>query len=183
MNKVILDVRENDEFESEHIQGSIHMPLSRLAWLAPGILSQLENRSLVLMCRSGMRAQTALNQLDQLGYPKSAIEVYAGGILEWKRQGNPTVVQRHRHFPLMRQVQLIAGSAILVFILLGVFIRPELFWGAAAVGMGLTLAGLTGYCGLAQVLSVMPWNQTRFSGKKSATQAKSDKTECSRSCF
>lgn len=172
MNKVILDVRENDEFESERIEGSIHMPLSRLAWLAPGILSQLENRSLVLMCRSGLRAQTALNQICQLGYPKNAIEVYPGGILEWKRQGNPTLVQRHRHLPLMRQVQLIAGTAILVFILMGIFIRPELFWGAGAVGMGMTIAGLTGYCGLAQVLSVMPWNQTK----------KSNKTKSCRSC-
>lgn len=40
MTEVILDVRERDEFEAEHVPGSISVPLSHLDSVAPGVLDQ-----------------------------------------------------------------------------------------------------------------------------------------------
>ena len=42
---------------------------------------------------------------------------------------------------------------------LGVAVHPA-FWGLSAfVGAGLFVAGATGFCGMARLLTVMPWNR------------------------
>lgn len=160
MKEVILDVRESDEFEAEHVEGAIHLPLSRLACLAPGILGQLKDRPFLLMCRSGARARLALQQMEASGLLSGSIKVFEGGLLEWKRQGNPTIL-RKESFPVIRQVQLIVGFSLLAFSALGYWVSPHYLFGTVFFGLGLSIAGLTGYCGLANLLMRMPWNQVR----------------------
>nr|WP_275042777.1 YgaP-like transmembrane domain [Neisseria bacilliformis] len=41
----------------------------------------------------------------------------------------------------------------------GMLFTPVLYWLAAFVGAGLLTAGLTGFCGMAKLLSHMPWNK------------------------
>ena len=55
----------------------------------------------------------------------------------------------------MRQVQIAAGSLVL----LGAIVSPWLYGLSAFVGAGLVFAGVTGTCGLARLLRVMPWNR------------------------
>jgi rhodanese-related sulfurtransferase len=161
MNPVILDVRERDEFEAEHIEHSINVPLSQFATVAPGVLNQLNQKDVSILCRSGNRARLAFDQLKHLGYSDKVVaRVYEGGILEWKRQGKPTVVKRRNHLPIMRQVQLIAGSTVLVTTVLGAFVNPWFLAVSAFFGAGLTVAGATGFCGMAELLAKMPWNKT-----------------------
>lgn len=162
MEQVILDVREQDEFSAEHVPGSIWVPLSQFGHLAPGVLQSLAGRSLLLMCRSGNRARLAAEEIEKLGF-KGQVEfsVYEGGILEWARQGKPVLKGRTAHLPILRQVQLIAGLIVFISSLLSVYYDRRLVWAAAFIGAGLTFAGLTGFCGLAQLLSVMPWNKSR----------------------
>jgi len=59
----------------------------------------------------------------------------------------------------MRQVQIAAGLLILLGVLLGFLVDPLWFGLAAFVGAGLTVAGVTGWCGMARLLAVMPWNR------------------------
>nr|WP_249110270.1 YgaP-like transmembrane domain [Neokomagataea anthophila] len=59
----------------------------------------------------------------------------------------------------MRQVQIVAGSLILIGVLLGLFVAPGFFGLSAFVGTGLIFAGMTGWCGMANVLGAMPWNR------------------------
>jgi rhodanese-related sulfurtransferase len=163
MNKpVILDVRERDEYEAEHVEGSILAPLSLFATHAPGILTNLRGRDLVLLCRSGNRARMAQQQVEALGFSRDfpAITVFEGGIVRWKELGRPTVSSRKSHLPILRQVQLIAGGATFAFSTLAIFVNPIFSWGAAFFGFGLTVAGLTGFCGMANVLAYMPWNRS-----------------------
>jgi len=174
MNTVILDVRENDEFEAEHILGSIHLPLSRLDSIAPGVLALINEKPFLIMCRSGTRAQMALTRLKALGYTQLSGQVFEGGILEWKKQGKPTLIHKNNHLPLMRQVQLVVGPAILIFTGLGQWIQPEFLIGSAFVGLGLTLAGLTGYCGLAHILALMPWNRSQPSTRSELCEQKTN---------
>jgi hypothetical protein len=42
---------------------------------------------------------------------------------------------------------------------LGLLVHPAFFGLAAFVGAGLAFAGLTGFCGMARLLALAPWNR------------------------
>jgi rhodanese-related sulfurtransferase len=157
MSQVIIDIRENDEFESEHIQNSIHLPLADFQSKAASLVGNLSDKEIVLMCRSGLRAKIAHDQGIAMGLKN--LSVYEGGILEWKKQGNPTIVAKGGHFPIMRQVHIAAGGLVLLSVGLASFVDFKFIGIAAFVGGGLTVAGITGFCGMAHLLSRMPWNK------------------------
>jgi hypothetical protein len=48
---------------------------------------------------------------------------------------------------------------VLTGVVLGLFVSPGFFGLSAFVGAGLTFAGATGWCGMAKLLAVMPWNR------------------------
>lgn len=164
MSQVIIDVREQDEFDAEHIAGSIHLPLSKFNEVAPGALEKIlgsgAKESVLIMCRGGNRARIAQKQIEQMGFKEQLrTQVFEGGILEWKRAGRPVVGVQNAPLPIMRQVQLVVGPGVLIFALLSLYLRPEFAWGAVFFGAGLTVAGLTGFCGMAELLCRMPWNR------------------------
>jgi len=160
MEPVIIDVREQDEFAAEHIPGSIWVPLSQFGRSAPGVLQSLVGRRITIMCRSGNRAKLAMEQIEQLGFGgQLSVAVYPGGMLEWARQGKIVETRKSAPLPIMRQVQLAAGLVVLVSAMLSLYVDRRIVWVAAFVGAGLSFAGLTGFCGLARLLAVMPWNK------------------------
>lgn len=161
---VILDVREKDEFTTEHIPGSILCPMSEVPVLAPGILNNIQADDVVVMCRSGRRAGLVLKDLQGLAKPGCRVSVYDGGILKWKSEGKPVVTQGRGRLPIMRQVQAIAGGLVLLGVLGSIFVNPALIWISAFVGAGLMVAGLTGFCGMAILLQKMPWNCNQEGG-------------------
>jgi hypothetical protein len=61
--------------------------------------------------------------------------------------------------PIMRQVQLIAGSLVLLGVVLSRLVDKRFIFLSAFVGGGLTYAGASGNCLMAQVLGKMPWNR------------------------
>ena len=159
---IILDVREKDEFEAERIEHSVHIPMSQFLHLAPTFLQQLPlHTNILLMCRGGNRAKLVQKKIEQLGFGSQVhTTVFEGGILEWKRQGKAIVKLKKSHLPIMRQVQLVAGLMISLSILLGYFVDSRFNFLALFGGLGLTLAGSTGFCGLAFFFDRMPWNRT-----------------------
>ena len=82
-----------------------------------------------------------------------------GGLDAWKRAGLPVVADRRQPLELMRQVQIVAGSMVVLGVVLGALVTPWLFLLSGFVGAGLIFAGVTGTCGLANVLRNMPWNR------------------------
>jgi sulfur-carrier protein adenylyltransferase/sulfurtransferase len=86
---VFLDVRERDEWDEGHIPGAIHVPRGNLE-------SRIENavpdrgRRIVVYCASGARSAFATKTLEALGYVD--VVNLAGGYIEWKRNGFPTVL-------------------------------------------------------------------------------------------
>ncbi|MFN7684976.1 MAG: rhodanese-like domain-containing protein [Oligoflexia bacterium] len=161
--ELILDVREVDEFKAERVPGSLHLPLSQIDLIAEGVLKPLAPCSFVLLCRSGNRAKLAHAQLLGRGLLTSdRSRIFDGGILEWKRQGRPTEGTRAgRGLPIMRQVQLAAGLLTALGATLALTVHPA--WGFLSlfVGLGLTVAGSTGFCGMAILLQKMPWNREK----------------------
>ncbi|MBI3557454.1 MAG: DUF2892 domain-containing protein, partial [Deltaproteobacteria bacterium] len=95
-----------------------------------------------------------------LGARGPKITVYEGGIQAWKAKGNPTVCAKGGHFPIMRQVQIVAGSLVLGSVLAVLFVDPRFIYLAGFVGAGLTFAGVSGICMMAELLARLPWNRS-----------------------
>ena len=85
--------------------------------------------------------------------------VVEGGIQGWKQAGLLTVEDKSQPLPLMRQVQIAAGLLILCGVVLGYSVSSGFFLLSGFVGAGLLFAGVTGFCGMARLLKVMPWNR------------------------
>ena len=64
---VLLDVRSADEYASGHLQGARNIPHDRIAEEIVAVVPD-KATSVILYCRSGRRAATALNSLHGLGY-------------------------------------------------------------------------------------------------------------------
>lgn len=60
---------------------------------------------------------------------------------------------------MMGQVQMAAGLLVLLGVGLGLTVSPLFLGIAAFVGLGLTFAGATGFCGMARLLALAPWNR------------------------
>lgn len=166
MSEVIIDVRERDEYAIEHVEHSVNVPLSVFSTVAPGVLKQLEDRKIMFMCHSGMRAAQAKTLASGLGYNNEhTYHVYDGGIMQWIKDGNPVLKGNSKSMlSLQRQVQIVIGLMVIVFGTMGMYVDPWYSVAAAAVGGGLFLAGATGYCLMAQMVGWMPWNKSAPQG-------------------
>ena len=153
LNRVtVIDVREPMEYASGHIAGSLNVPLARLPQ------ADLPQGPLVLICQSGNRSRQGLERLLQSGHPQPVADL-AGGIPTWQQAGLPVRKLRNAPLPLMRQVQITAGSLVLLGLILSHVVAPAWILLSWFVGAGLTFAGITGFCGMARLLALMPWNR------------------------
>ena len=76
---VILDVREQDEYDAGHIPGAILIPYTQIEDKADEMLPDKDQQILVY-CRSGRRSKIAAEALAELGYTN--IKEF-GGIIDW----------------------------------------------------------------------------------------------------
>jgi hypothetical protein len=60
---------------------------------------------------------------------------------------------------LDRQVQIAVGSLLVLKVILGFTIHEIFFAAVPLIGVGLVVAGLTRWCGMADLLARMPWNR------------------------
>lgn len=148
----LVDIRGPDERAREHIPGSHHSPLGKATDLA-GI-----GAPIIFHCRSGMRTANSAAQLKEAA-PCEAY-VLTGGIEAWKKAGLPIVADKSQPIEISRQVMIVAGSLVLLFVFLGALFTPGFYLLAGLVGTGLVFGGATGWCGMAKLLQVMPWNRT-----------------------
>lgn len=153
---MLVDVRERDEHARARIPGARNVPLSGLdqAELAAG-----PGAVVLFHCKSGMRT---LGNADKLAAKAGAgcqAYVVEGGLDAWREAGLPVEVDTRQPLELQRQVQIGAGSMTLVGTVLGAVVDPAFLVVPAFVGAGLTVAGVTGFCGMARILKLMPWNK------------------------
>ena len=83
---ILLDVREQDEYDSGHIPGAVLLPVGTIdedtaAEVIPG-----KDSTVLVYCRSGNRSKTASAALAELGY--TAIYEF-GGINTWPCETEP----------------------------------------------------------------------------------------------
>jgi rhodanese-related sulfurtransferase len=144
----LIDVRNADEFARSHIPGAINMPLSSLAPL-PG------DAQVIFHCLTGNRTTV---HMDRLMAAAPTAHMLGGGLQAWKAAGLPVDITRGQPIEIMRQVQITAGALVLLGVVLSQFI-PGFIWLSAFIGAGLVFAGASGWCGMAKVLAVLPWNR------------------------
>ena len=89
---VIVDVREQHEFEESHLPGALHVPRGHLESRIEGAVSDRSKR-VVLYCATGQRSALAAHTLQELlGYEDVAS--MRGGITLWKDRGYEVEVPR-----------------------------------------------------------------------------------------
>jgi rhodanese-related sulfurtransferase len=81
---IAVDVREQDEWDAGHLEGSLHLPLSELGER----LAELPaDTPIVFVCRTGSRSDLAAHALTRTG--RSACDNLAGGLRSWANEGRP----------------------------------------------------------------------------------------------
>ena len=77
---VILDVREQDEYDSGHIPGAVLLPVGTIDETTAAQVIPEKDSTVLVYCRSGNRSKTASAALAELGYTN----IYEfGGINTW----------------------------------------------------------------------------------------------------
>jgi rhodanese-related sulfurtransferase len=151
---VLVDIREPDEFRRRHVRGALSRPLSAFERTD---LKLAPNREVVFTCKTGMRTGAMCERLA--AKVAGAAYVLEGGVDAWAAAGLPVETDAKAPLEMMRQVQIAAGSLVLLGVLLGVLVHPAFIGIAAFVGAGLTFAGVSGFCGMARLLALAPWNR------------------------
>ena len=142
------------EYKEKHIRGVRSVPLDTLH----SRIEELNKKKTVYIhCRSGNRGRQAIEKLLSLGVTAELVNV-EGGLLAWEEAGHETGSHTSR-LPIMRQVFIGAGGLVLCGVLLTHFVGYAFILIPLFVSLGLLLSGFTGWCGMALLLSKMPWNK------------------------
>ncbi len=82
--RVLLDVREYDEYAASHLSGAINIPLNAL----PARLKEVPaDKPVIVVCATGNRSRSGASAFARAGYA----EVYnlQGGTMRWMMQRRP----------------------------------------------------------------------------------------------
>ncbi len=173
---VLVDVREQREFDAAHIPGAVLVPLSSFE---AGRVPESSGKHLVVHCQSGFRANDAARRLLKSGL--DTVWCFEGGMGEWASAGYATEGAQGRPerteeatccappagvassttggLSVQRQTQLVVGTMVLVITLLAQLVNPKLGWLGMVPALGLINAGATGLCPLALAIAKAPWNR------------------------
>ncbi|MCB8816662.1 rhodanese-like domain-containing protein [Desulfosporosinus shakirovi] len=84
----IIDVREPGEFTTEHVPQAINIPLESVE----AQMSEIsQDKNVILICRTGVRAFSAWQTLVGKGYDPLHLKVLVGGMVQWQSLGNREV--------------------------------------------------------------------------------------------
>ena len=85
-NVIILDVREQDEYDSGHIPGAVLLPVGTIDETTAAEVIPEKDSTVLVYCSSGNRRKTASSTLAELGYSN----IYEfGGINTWPYETEP----------------------------------------------------------------------------------------------
>ena len=153
---VLIDVREPAEHRAESISEAINIPLSKISAETLKDHNVL-NKNILIHCKSGKRSQEACEKLTK----DINADLYNlhHGIEGWTQAGFDTQKSSSNILPLDRQVQLVVSIMILSGLILNLLGLPLGLILSLMAGLGLLNAAITGWCGMAKLLAIMPWNQ------------------------
>jgi len=157
----VLDVRSVAEYGAGHIPGAQLIPIDSLsadalahAFKRPSLGRE---ETLYISCHTGPRALQAAERLQQAGYAN--LTLVEGGTQRREQLGLP-VERCGKALSLERQVQIAVGSLLVLKVFLGFSVHELFFALVAMIGIGLIVAGITHWCGMARLIARMPWNRS-----------------------
>lgn len=153
---ILIDIRDANEFARVHIPGARLVPVAAID-AHDFDRERAAGKAAIFHCQSGRRTMLNAARLLAAGFK----ETYAleGGLDAWRAAGLPARVDRAQPIELQRQVQIAAGSLVVLGVLLAALVSPWFILISAFVGAGLVFAGATGTCGMASLLMLAPWNK------------------------
>lgn len=161
--RLILDLREADEFHEARIPGSINLPLSSFKVQAPHLFAHgriLHGVPVILVCRGGRRAGMAAEILKGLEVDTDLVSVHPGGFKAWVSEGGP--VERGGPVSPARRMRLLWG----LFALAGMFLAHAIsIWFASVAILMVILAiwfGLKNVAPLYVAYMLLPWNRKKY---------------------
>lgn len=83
---LVVDVREQNEYDAGHIEGVRLAPLGNVE---ASLADVPKDQEILLICRSGNRSGKAARRLAARGYTN--LQNVDGGMLAWEKNGYPTV--------------------------------------------------------------------------------------------
>lgn len=152
---ILVDVREPDEQRRSRIAGSLSAPSS--IFEPEEVHEFAGDRCILVICRSGQRSSQAAARLAHIA--PGRVAGIRGGIESWQAVGLPSIEDRSAPLPIMQQVHIVIGALVAGFTALGLLVSQWFLLVPCFLGCGLVFAGLTGVCGLARLLEVLPWNR------------------------
>lgn len=155
---ILVDIRDPSEFAREHIIGARLVPLAALD-THDFDRERAAGKAAIFQCQSGRR--TAMNAARLIGAGFKETYVVDGGLNAWRAAGLPVHQDRSQPIEMQRQVQIAAGSLVLLGVVLAVSLSPWFVLLSGFVGGGLVFSGVSGTCAMAQLLALMPWNRPR----------------------
>lgn len=87
---ILLDVRRPDEYADMHLRDARLLPVEELspeALAQIGLGEDMKDEEIVIYCRSGMRSQTAYEEMKSFGYKN--LKVVTGGMMLWQAEDLP----------------------------------------------------------------------------------------------
>jgi rhodanese-related sulfurtransferase len=84
---VIVDVREKEEWDGEHIPDATHLSRGTIELEIEEKFPDL-NKTIIIHCGGGGRSALAAESLQKMGY--KSVRSMAGGFKAWKAAGLPT---------------------------------------------------------------------------------------------
>ncbi|MFV2117251.1 rhodanese-like domain-containing protein [Streptomyces sp. Act-28] len=86
---LVLDVREDDEWDAGHVEGALHVPMSAfVARFGEVTEAVADGRRAYVMCRVGGRSAQVTQYLVQQGIDAVNVD---GGMIAWESAGRPMV--------------------------------------------------------------------------------------------
>ena len=84
---IIIDVRNQSEYDEIHIQGVTHIPLKEI----PNHVEEFKNfTTIITLCAHGVRSKKAAEDLQMFGCTAMYV---LGDIENWKKEGLPVIYE------------------------------------------------------------------------------------------
>ena len=83
----LLDVREPEEWVAGHVEGAVHVPMAELAARQDELAT---DRTILAICRSGVRSDHVTQALRHAGYDAENLD---GGMHAWEEADLPFVAE------------------------------------------------------------------------------------------
>jgi len=157
----VIDVRDRAEYAAGS-EAQVCWPLNEInsSTLSSFVKEQKldPNKTVVLLCARGMRANQAAEKLRPLiPNPIAVVEGGHAALAEASGVKQPMSIER--------QVRIAAGSMVLIGIIGSYVIHPGFIFISAFMATGLIFAGITDWCGLGLLMMKMPWNKLNNTSK------------------